>query len=115
VVDWAAGTRIGASLKEFNDVWGRRALTRGAVVLVVSDGWERQDPELVGAQMRRLHRAAYAVVWVNPLKGGTDYQPLGAGMRAALPYVDRFVAGHNVASLDALGQLVAGIRRRHEA
>jgi uncharacterized protein with von Willebrand factor type A (vWA) domain len=115
VVDWAAGTRIGASLKEFNDVWGRRALTRGAVVLVVSDGWERQDPELVGAQMRRLHRAAYAVVWVNPLKGGTDYQPLGAGMRAALPYIDRFVAGHNVASLDALGRLVSGIRRRHEA
>jgi len=115
VVDWAAGTRIGASLKEFNDVWGRRALTRGAVVLVVSDGWERQDPELVGAQMRRLHRAAYAVVWVNPLKGGTDYQPLGAGMRAALPSIDRFVAGHNVASLDELGRLVAGIRRRHEA
>jgi uncharacterized protein len=115
VVDWAAGTRIGAALKEFNDVWGRRALTRGAVVLVVSDGWERQDPELVGEQMRRLHRAAYAIVWVNPLKGGTDYEPLGAGMRAALPYVDRFVAGHNVASLDALGQLVAGIRRRHEA
>ena len=76
VVDWAAGTRIGASLKEFNDVWGRRALTRGAVVLIVSDGWERQDPELVGAQMRRLHRAAYAVVWVNPLKGGH-------GLRAA--------------------------------
>jgi hypothetical protein len=115
VVDWAAGTRIGAALKEFNDVWGRRALTRGAVVLIVSDGWERQDPELVGAQMRRLHRAAYAVVWVNPLKGGTDYRPLGAGMRAALPFVDRFVAGHNVASLDELGRLVAGIRRRHEA
>jgi uncharacterized protein with von Willebrand factor type A (vWA) domain len=115
VVDWAAGTRIGAALKEFNDVWGRRALTRGAVVLIVSDGWERQDPELVGAQMRRLHRAAYAVVWVNPLKGGTDYQPLGAGMRAALPFVDRFVSGHNVASLEALGGLVAGIRRRHEA
>jgi hypothetical protein len=115
VPDWSGGTRIGAALKEFNDVWGRRALTRGAVVLVVSDGWERQDPELVGEQMRRLHRAAYAIVWVNPLKGGTDYEPLGAGMRAALPHVDRFVAGHNVASLDALGQLVAGIRRRHEA
>jgi uncharacterized protein with von Willebrand factor type A (vWA) domain len=115
VVDWAAGTRIGAALKEFNDVWGRRALTRGAVVLIVSDGWERQDPQLVGEQMRRLHRAAYAVVWVNPLKGGTAYEPLGAGMRAALPFVDRFVAGHNVASLDELGRLVAGIRRRHEA
>jgi uncharacterized protein len=115
VVDWAAGTRIGASLKEFNDVWGRRALTRGAVVLIVSDGWERQDPELVGEQMRRLHRAAYAVVWVNPLKGGASYQPLGAGMREALPHIDRFVAGHNVASLEDLAQLVSGIRRRHEA
>jgi uncharacterized protein len=115
VVDWAAGTRIGASLKEFNDVWGRRALSRGAVILIVSDGWERQSPELVGQQMRRLHRAAYAVVWVNPLKGGAGYEPLGGGMREALPYVDRFVAGHNVASLEELGQLVSGIRRRHEA
>jgi uncharacterized protein with von Willebrand factor type A (vWA) domain len=115
VVDWAAGTRIGASLKEFNDVWGRRALTRGAVVLIVSDGWERQDPELVGREMRRLHRAAYAVVWVNPLKGGSAYEPVSGGMREALPYIDRFVAGHNVASLEELGRLVAGIRRRHEA
>ena len=69
VVDWGSGTRIGASLKEFNDEYGRRALSRGAVVVVVSDGWERQDPELVGREMARLARAAYAVVWVNPLKG----------------------------------------------
>jgi uncharacterized protein with von Willebrand factor type A (vWA) domain len=115
VVDWAAGTRIGASLKEYNDTWGRRALTRGAVVVIVSDGWERGDPELVGAQMRRLHRAAYAVVWVTPLKGNPEYQPLAAGMRAALPHIDRFVAGHNVASLEALGELLSTIRRRHEA
>ena len=78
VVDWASGTRIGASLKRYNDVWGRRALTRGAVVLIASDGWEREDPELVGREMARLHRAAYAVVWVNPLKGNPDYQPLAA-------------------------------------
>jgi uncharacterized protein with von Willebrand factor type A (vWA) domain len=115
VVDWAAGTRIGASLKEYNDVWGRRALTRGAVVLIASDGWERSDHELVGAEMRRLHRAAHAVVWVNPLKGSPEYQPLAGGMRAALPYVDRFVSGHDVASLEALSGLLAGIRRRHEA
>jgi len=115
VVDWAAGTRIGASLKEFNDIWGRRALTRGAVVLIVSDGWERQAPGLVGREMRRLHRAAYAVVWVNPLKGSALYEPLSGGMREALPSIDRFVAGHNVASLEALGGLLAGIRRRHEA
>jgi uncharacterized protein with von Willebrand factor type A (vWA) domain len=115
VVDWAAGTRIGDSLKTFNDVWGRRALTRGAVVLIVSDGWEREDPDLVGREMRRLHRQAYAVVWVNPLKGSPEYEPLGAGMRAALPYVDRFVTGHNLASLEALSGLLTGIGRRHEA
>jgi hypothetical protein len=113
VADWASGTRIGASLKRYNDVWGRRALTRGAVVLIASDGWEREDHELVGAEMARLHRAAYAVVWVNPVKGSPDYQPLAAGMRAALPFVDRFVAGHNLASLEALGGLLARIDRRH--
>jgi uncharacterized protein with von Willebrand factor type A (vWA) domain len=113
VVDWAAGTRIGASLKAFNDVWGRRALTRGAVVLVVSDGWERGDVVAVGREMQRLHRAAYAVVWANPMKGSQDYEPLAGGMRAALPYVDRFVSGHNLASLDELSDLLAGIDRRH--
>ncbi len=69
VVDWAAGTRIGDVLKAYNDVWGRRALTRGAIVLIASDGWERDDHELVGREMRRLHRAAHAVVWVNPVEG----------------------------------------------
>jgi uncharacterized protein len=113
VVDWASGTRIGASLKRYNDVWGRRALTRGAVVLIASDGWERQDHELVGREMARLHRAAYAVVWVNPVKGSPEYQPLAAGMRAALPSIDRFVAGHNLASLEALAGLLTGIERRH--
>ena len=115
VVDWAAGTRIGASLKTFNDVWGRRAITRGAVVVIVSDGWERQDPELVGREMARLARAAYAVVWVNPLKGSPRYQPLAGGMRAALPHVDRFLSGHNVASLEELAEVLVGIGRRHTA
>lgn len=113
VVDWAAGTRIGASLKAFNDVWGRRAMTRGAVVLIVSDGWERQDNALVGREMQRLYRAAYAVVWVSPLRGSPSYQPLAGGMRAALPYIDRFVAGHNLASLEDLAGLLSGIERRH--
>ncbi|MDQ6817591.1 MAG: VWA domain-containing protein [Actinomycetota bacterium] len=115
VVDWAAGTRIGASLKVFNDVWGRRALTRGAVVVIVSDGWERDDDALLGREMRRLHRAAFAVVWVSPLKGSSQYKPLARGMRAALPFVDRFVAGHNLASLDRLAILLSGIERRHAA
>ena len=115
VTDWGSGTRIGASLKEFNDLYGRRALSRGAIVVIVSDGWERQDPELVGREMARLARAAYAVVWVNPLKGNPEYQPLAGGMRAALPFVDRFVPGHNLRSLEELATVLAGIERRHAA
>jgi uncharacterized protein with von Willebrand factor type A (vWA) domain len=115
VVDWSGGTRIGASLKAFNDEWGRRALTRGAVVLIVSDGWEREDAALVGHEMARLARQAYAVVWVNPLKGHPDYQPLAGGMRAALPHIDRFLPGHNLASLEELAAVLDGIERRHAA
>lgn len=115
VVDWAAGTRIGDSLKAYNDGWGRRALTRGAVVVIVSDGWERDDPGLVAKEMARLSRAAYAVVWVNPLKGHPEYEPLAGGMRAALPFVDRFVSGHNLASLEELADIVTRIERRHAA
>ena len=115
VTDWGSGTRIGASLKEFNDLYGKRALSRGAVVVIVSDGWERQDPELVGREMARLARAAYAVIWVNPLKGNPEYQPLAGGMRAALPYIDRFLSGHNLRSLEELAVVLAGIERRHAA
>ena len=84
VVDWSGGTRIGASLKAYNDEWGRRALTRGAVVVILSDGCERGEPGLVGSEMARLARQAFAVVWVNPLKGHAEYEPLTRGMRAAL-------------------------------
>jgi uncharacterized protein with von Willebrand factor type A (vWA) domain len=114
-VDWGSGTRIGASLKEFNDLYGRRALSRGAVVVIVSDGWEREDNELVAREMAKLARAAYAIVWVNPLKGDPEYQPLAGGMRAALPFVDRFLAGHNIASLEELAGVLEGIDRRHAA
>lgn len=115
VVDWAGGTRIGESLKAFNDVWGRRAVTRGAVVVIASDGWERSDPALLGREMARLHRAAYAVIWVNPLRGSATYEPLSGGMRAALPHVDRFLAGHNLESLEELADLLGGIERRRAA
>jgi uncharacterized protein len=115
VADWSGGTRIGESLKAYNDVWGRRALTRGAVVVILSDGCERGDPELIEREMARLARQAYAVVWVNPLKGHTDYEPLAGGMKAALPYVDRFLPGHNIASLDGLAAVLGGIERRHAA
>jgi uncharacterized protein len=117
VVDWCGGTRIGASLKAYNAVWGRRGLTRGGIVVIASDGWEREEggAVLLGREMARLAREAYAVVWVNPLKGDPRYEPLAAGMRAALPSVDRFLPGHNVASLVQLRDVLAGIERRHAA
>jgi uncharacterized protein len=117
VADWCGGTRIGASLKAYNDDWGRRALTRGAVVLIASDGWEREEAGagLLEEQMARLARQAYTVVWMNPLKGHPEYEPLAAGMRAALPHVDRFLPGHNLASLERLGEVLMGIERRHAA
>jgi uncharacterized protein with von Willebrand factor type A (vWA) domain len=114
-IDWGSGTRIGSALAEFNAVYGRRALSRGAVVVIVSDGWERDDPGLIGREMATLARAAYAIVWVNPLKGNPEYQPLAGGMRAALPFVDRFLPGHNLRSLEELATILAGIERRHAA
>jgi uncharacterized protein with von Willebrand factor type A (vWA) domain len=115
VQDWSGGTRIGASLKSYNDEWGRRALTRGAVVVILSDGCERGEPKPISFEMARLARQAFAVVWVNPLKGDALYEPLAGGMRAALPYIDRFLAGHDVASLEALGKVLSGIEHRHAA
>ena len=114
-IDWGSGTRIGESLAEFNSVYGRRAMSRGAVVVIVSDGWERDDPALLEREMAKLARAAYAVVWVNPLKGNPEYQPLAGGMRCALPFVDRFLPGHNLRSLEELAAVLAGIERRHAA
>jgi len=113
--DWGSGTRIGASLKELNDGYGRRALTRGAVVVLLSDGWERGDAAKLAREMARLQRAAYAVVWVNPIKGSPGYEPLAGGMRAALPHVDRFLPGHNLRTLEALAGVLAGIERRRAA
>ncbi|HEY3613104.1 MAG TPA: VWA domain-containing protein [Gaiellales bacterium] len=116
VPDWAGGTRIGENLKAFNDVWGRRALSRGAVVVIVSDGWERGDPSLLGSEMARLHRAAHTVVWVNPLAGGPGYRPLVAGMAAALPFVDRFLPGHDLQALESLAAALESIpATRHTA
>ncbi len=108
VADWSGGTRIGASLREFNDEWGVRGMARGSIVVVLSDGWDRGEPEVLGEQMARLSRVAHRVVWVNPLKHTDGYAPLARGMAAALPYVDDFVEGH---SLDAVRELAALIDR----
>jgi uncharacterized protein with von Willebrand factor type A (vWA) domain len=103
VVDWNGGTRIGECLKQLLDEYGHRGLVRGAVVVLCSDGLEIGDPELLAEQMARLSRLAYRVIWLNPLKGDAAYEPLARGMQAALPYVDVFAAGHNLASLEELG------------
>jgi uncharacterized protein with von Willebrand factor type A (vWA) domain len=107
VVDWDGGTRIGPSLKELLDRWSQHVALRGAVVVLCSDGLERGDPELLGAQVARLGRLAHRLVWVNPLKGSPRYQPLARGMAVALPHVDTFLAGHNLASLEALCEVLA--------
>ena len=98
--DWSGGTRIGEALKSFNDGFGRRGMARGAVMLIVSDGWERSDTAILSQEMARLSRLAHRVVWVNPRKAAPGYAPLAGGMAAALPYVDRFVSGHNLEAFD---------------
>jgi uncharacterized protein with von Willebrand factor type A (vWA) domain len=108
VTDWSGGTRLGEGLRQFNDEWGIRGMARGAVVVILSDGWDRGDPELLGEQMERLHRVAHQVVWVNPLKSSPNFAPLARGMAAALPHVDEFVEGHNLASLEQLARIVSG-------
>jgi uncharacterized protein with von Willebrand factor type A (vWA) domain len=102
IPDWSGGTRLGEVLKAFLDRWGQRGTARGAVVIVCSDGWERGGTELLGEQMARLRRLAHAVVWVNPHKGRTGYEPLTGGMMAALPSVDHFVSGHSMAAFEEL-------------
>ncbi|MDC0769107.1 vWA domain-containing protein [Streptomyces sp. HD] len=108
VPDWRGGTRLGELLRAFLDRWGQRGLARGAIVVVLSDGWERDDPELLGTQMRRLHRLAHRVIWANPRKARPGYAPLAAGMAAALPSVDAFVEGHSVIALERLAGVVRG-------
>jgi uncharacterized protein with von Willebrand factor type A (vWA) domain len=106
VADWSGGTRIGECLRNFNDRWGVRGLARGAIVVVLSDGWDRGNPEMLGEQMQRLARVAHRVVWVNPLKVTPGYAPLARGMAAALPHVDAFVEGHSLAALEHLTAVI---------
>ncbi|MFP3906210.1 MAG: vWA domain-containing protein [Acidimicrobiales bacterium] len=107
VDDWAGGTRLGDMLAEFNDRWGVRGMARGAVVVILSDGWDRGDPDQLAEQMQRLSRVAHRVVWVNPLKATPGYEPLARGMAAALPHVDRFIEGHSLAALEHLAKEIA--------
>lgn len=113
--DWSGGTRIGRALMDFLDSYGRRGLARGAVVVIVSDGWEIEDPHLVGEAMARLGRLAHHVVWVNPRKAGEGYEPLVGGMAAALPHVDTFVSGHSVRALEEVMAAIRGATERAPA
>ncbi len=107
VPDWSGGTRLGESLQVFLDRWGRRGLARGAVVVVLSDGWERGDPTLLAEQVRRLQRIAHRVVWVNPHRGKAGYEPVQGGVVAVLPHVDDFLAGHSLATYSELCEVLS--------
>jgi uncharacterized protein with von Willebrand factor type A (vWA) domain len=107
VSDWSGGTRIGDSLAELNREHGRR-IGRGSVAIVLSDGWDRGDPDRLADEMARLSRCSHSVIWLNPLKAHERYEPLTRGMRAALPHVDHFLAGNSVSSLEELAELMEG-------
>ncbi len=107
VQDWSGGTRLGESIGVFCDLWGVRGMARGAVVVILSDGWDRGEPTTMTESMGRLSRVAHKVIWVNPLKATPGYAPLAQGMAAALPFVDEFVEGHSLASLEELADRVA--------
>jgi uncharacterized protein with von Willebrand factor type A (vWA) domain len=113
--DWLGGTRLGTALKEFNDRFGRRGMARGAVVLIISDGWDTGDPDLVRREMQRLSLVAHRIVWVNPRTKSAAYEPLAGGMAAAWPYCDAIVSGHSVDALQELTAALADpVRRRAE-
>jgi uncharacterized protein with von Willebrand factor type A (vWA) domain len=105
--DWSGGTRIGEALKLFLDRYGARGMARGAIVLIISDGWETGDAAMLGQQMARLARLAHRIVWANPRTAAPRYQPLVAGMAAAWPHCDRVVSAHSLSALDDLLTAIA--------
>jgi uncharacterized protein len=109
VQDWSGGTRIGDALHYFNFTWARRVLGRGAVVLLISDGWDRGDVDTLKNEMDRLQRSCHRLIWLNPLLGSPDYRPLTIGMKNALPFIDDFLPSHNLDSLISLGNLLSSI------
>ena len=115
VEDWSGGTRIGEALKTFNYDWARRVLGRGAVVLLISDGWDRGEPALLGHEIARLQRSCHRLIWLNPLLGSPEYEPLTRGMQAALPYVDDFLPVHNLVSLEELAQHLSWLGQQRPA
>jgi uncharacterized protein with von Willebrand factor type A (vWA) domain len=115
VVDWSGGTRIGESLRSFNRHWSRRVLRRGAIVIVISDGWERGDAKTLGDEMRFLQQRCHRLIWLNPLLGRKAYEPRVEGMAAALPFIDDFLPIHNLQSLHELSEHLSTLERRRSA
>jgi uncharacterized protein with von Willebrand factor type A (vWA) domain len=115
VHDFSGGTRIGQAVADFNRRWARRVLGHGAVVIVVSDGWDRGDPTMLATELERLRRMSHRLIWLNPLLGSEGYEPVTRGMAAALPHTDDFLAAHNLEALDELGRLLAGLDKRRPA
>jgi uncharacterized protein with von Willebrand factor type A (vWA) domain len=111
ILDWSGGTRIGESLQTFNRVWSRRVLRRGAIVLIISDGWERGDVEALRMAVRYLQHRCYRLIWLNPLLGNPAYQVKVEGLSAVMPFIDDFLPIHNLQSLEALGAHLAALRR----
>ena len=111
--DWGGGTRIGDALRAFNMHWARRVMRNGPVVLIVSDGWDRGDPQLLASELARVRRRCRRLIWLNPLLGSASYEPLTRGMQAALGHVDDFLPAHNMASLEDLARHLRSLRAGH--
>jgi len=107
IPDWSGGTRLAEGIDVFLRRWGRKGMARGAVVVIFSDGWERDAPEALGEQVRRLQTLTHRVLWANPHRGSAAYQPIQAGIVACLPHIDDFVAGHSLAAFEELTEVVA--------
>jgi uncharacterized protein with von Willebrand factor type A (vWA) domain len=108
VQDWGGGTRIGEALRTFNTRWSRRVMRNGPITIIVSDGWDRGDPELLSRELARVRRSSHRLIWLNPLLGSASYEPLTRGMQAALAHVHDFLPAHNLASIE---QLVERLRQ----
>ena len=115
VPDWSGGTRLGEAMRAFNDRYGIRGIARGAVVVILSDGLDRGDPDELGCEMARIKRVAYRVIWANPLKASPGYEPLARGMRAAIRHVDAFVPAHSVEALVDLAGSISSAAGGHSA
>jgi uncharacterized protein len=111
VHDWGGGTRIGEALRAFNLRWARRVMRNGPVVLLISDGWDRGEPEMLRHELARVRRSSKRLIWLNPLLGSANYEPLTRGMQAALPIVDDFLPAHNLASLEQLADHLRTLRQ----